>query len=80
MYARVCIWRCEHARFCVEVFYALYINFHSFIHACPIMQFYIGSFSYAPHAFNALAHPVLLHVGSFCYPPCALLHGELWLS
>ena len=27
----VCIWRCEHARFCVEVFYALYINFHSFI-------------------------------------------------
>ena len=28
----VCIWRCEHARFCVEVFYALYINFHSFIH------------------------------------------------
>ena len=22
----------EHARFCVEVFYALYINFHSFIH------------------------------------------------
>ena len=29
----VCIWRCEHARFCVEVFYALYINFHSFIHS-----------------------------------------------
>ena len=29
MYA-LCIWRCEHARFCVEVFYALYINFHSF--------------------------------------------------
>ena len=28
----VCIWGCEHARFCVEVFYALYINFHSFIH------------------------------------------------
>ena len=27
----VCIWRCEHARFCVEGFYALYINFHSFI-------------------------------------------------
>ena len=27
----VCIWHCEHARFCVEVFYALYINFHSFI-------------------------------------------------
>ena len=27
----VCIWRCEHARFCVEVFYALYINVHSFI-------------------------------------------------
>ena len=27
----VCIWRCEHARFCVEFFYALYINFHSFI-------------------------------------------------
>ena len=24
---------CEHARFCVEVFYALYINFHSFIHS-----------------------------------------------
>ena len=40
----VCIWRCEHARFCVEVFYALYINFHSFIHtvvgfgiSCPIL-------------------------------------------
>ena len=29
----VCIWHCEHARFCVEVFYALYINFHSFIHS-----------------------------------------------
>ena len=29
----VCIWRCEHARFCVEVFYALYITFHSFIHS-----------------------------------------------
>ena len=28
----VCIWRCEQARFCVEVFYALYLNFHSFIH------------------------------------------------
>ena len=27
------IWRCEHARFCVEVFYALYINFYSFIHS-----------------------------------------------
>ena len=27
----VCIWRCEHARFCVEAFYALYINFHSFM-------------------------------------------------
>ena len=27
-------WRCEHARFCVEGFYALYINFHSFIHVC----------------------------------------------
>ena len=29
----VCVWRCEHARFCVEGFYALYINFHSFIHS-----------------------------------------------
>ena len=29
----VCIWRCEHARFCVEVFYVLHINFHSFIHS-----------------------------------------------
>ena len=28
-----CSWRCEHARFCVEKFYALYINFHSFIHS-----------------------------------------------
>ena len=27
----VSIWRCERARFCVEVFYALYINIHSFI-------------------------------------------------
>ena len=24
----VCIWRCEYARFCVEVFYVLYINFY----------------------------------------------------
>ena len=30
----VCIWRCEHARFCVEVFYALYINFHSSFITC----------------------------------------------
>ena len=28
----VCIWRCEHARFCVEVLYTLYKNCHSFIH------------------------------------------------
>ena len=27
----VCIWRCEHARFCVDVFYALYVNSHPFI-------------------------------------------------
>ena len=28
----VCSWRCEYARFCVGVFYALYINFYlSFI-------------------------------------------------
>ena len=27
----VCIWRCEHARFVWKFFYALYINFHSFI-------------------------------------------------
>ena len=36
----VCIWHCEHARFCVEVFYALYINFHSFIHATPCLIIY----------------------------------------
>ena len=29
----VCIWHCEHARFCVDVFYVLYLNFHSFIHS-----------------------------------------------
>ena len=34
----VCIWRCEHARFCVEVFYALYINFHSFIHSWIVLN------------------------------------------
>ena len=34
----VCIWRCEHARFCVEGFYALYINFHSFIHSTIIFS------------------------------------------
>ena len=28
----VCIWRCEHARLCMEVFNALYINLYSFIH------------------------------------------------
>ena len=27
----VCIWRCEHTRFCVEVVCAPYIHFHSFI-------------------------------------------------
>ena len=36
----VCIWRCEHARFCVEVFYALYINFHSFIRVIIITIIY----------------------------------------
>ena len=35
----VCIWRCEHARFCVEGFYALYINFHSFIHSLSLSLF-----------------------------------------
>ena len=35
----VCIWRCEHARFCVEFFYALYINFHSFIHSFCLSVF-----------------------------------------
>ena len=34
----VCIWRCEHARFCVEGFYALYINFHSFIHTTMLAK------------------------------------------
>ena len=34
----VCIWHCEHARFCVEVFYALYINFHSFIHSYALLR------------------------------------------
>ena len=29
----VSIWHCEHARFCVEVLNALYINIHSFIHS-----------------------------------------------
>ena len=27
----VCIWRCEHARFCVDFLCAIYIKFHSFI-------------------------------------------------
>ena len=27
---------CEHARFCVEGFYALYINFHSFIQVSQV--------------------------------------------
>ena len=39
-WAHVCIWCCEHARFCVEVFYALYINFHSFIHSFMINVYY----------------------------------------
>ena len=38
----VCIWRCEHARFCVEVFYALYINFHSFIHSYCVLLTHLG--------------------------------------
>ena len=32
MYALCVFGACEHARFCVEVFYALYINFLPFIH------------------------------------------------
>ena len=41
MYAlAVCIWRCEHARFCVEVFCALYINFHLFIQSFIYMYIY----------------------------------------
>ena len=28
----VCIWLCEHAKFCVEVLYALYVNLHSSVH------------------------------------------------
>ena len=32
----VCIWCCEHARFCVEVFYALYMFIHSFIHVVDL--------------------------------------------
>ena len=38
----VCIWRCEHTRFCVEVFYALYINFHSFIHSFIHSRRFVG--------------------------------------
>ena len=30
----------EHARFCVEVFYALYIKFHSFIHSFILLDIY----------------------------------------
>ena len=43
----VCIWRCEHARFCVEVFYALYINFHSFIHSRETLSFRIVSIAFS---------------------------------
>ena len=46
----VCIWRCEHARFCAEVFfYALYINFHSFIQDCdslPARTLRMGDFKF----------------------------------
>ena len=39
----VCTWRCEHARFCVEVFYALCINFHSFIHTSDVSTENMGT-------------------------------------
>ena len=29
----MCIWRCEHANLVWKLFYAPYINFHSFIHS-----------------------------------------------
>ena len=37
MYVSVCIWHCEHARFCVEVFFMRYIQIfiHSFTHSYP---------------------------------------------
>ena len=36
----LCIWRCEHARFCVEDFFFMsyVINFHSFIHSSFIIK------------------------------------------
>ena len=44
----VCIWHCEHTRFCVEVFFMCYINFHSFIHSI-----WFNSISNAAHLSQA---------------------------
>ena len=56
----VCIWRCEHARFCVEVFYALYINFHSFIHSFISVN-YSGAVNRTSwNAADAAEHPAVL--------------------
>ena len=61
----VCIWRCEHAWFCVEGFYALYINFHSFIHYVGGLVYvmgYVGGLVYVMAYVGGLVH-VMGYVG-----------------
>ena len=59
----VCIWRCEHARFCVEGFYALYIHFHSFIIHC---QFHLSKQWYGCQCLGFLrCMQMLMHVIAF---------------
>ena len=57
----VCIWRCEHAWFCVEVFYALYINFHLFIHSFTWTDLRV----LVLHHFQSVSYAIVLFL-----PPC----------
>lgn len=58
-------------------------------HACPIMQFYIGNFSYTPHAFlcwEFLLHTLccfmwgvsVMHPVLFCMGGCGCLNSLVW--
>ena len=79
----VCIWRCERARFCVEVFYALYINFHSFIHYAICLEKLSANEQFFVDAETAISLSNIqlrLYQMFFLYPPTLFSPAQIKLK
>ena len=67
----VCIWRCEHARFCVEVFLCAIYKFsfiHSFISLSSSVLCYSALKSPPPHPLPPPHHPLVPTPSLFLFP------------